>query len=349
MIRRTVMKPGVERHFGRLHLTGIIVLFLIAATLILTGCLSSIKTDADKSYYQIVILSDIHLPGNILTAKEKAIQTINSWKDVDMVAVIGDIVAKGGSPEEFAFAKKFLGKVNKPLRVVGGNHDYIYPDSYPSNPATGHTLKEASPAAREKKLERFKETWGLKEIFYSEKMGGFMLVFLTPDDLVSNNYTEMSDRQLAWLDEELGRNRKVPTIVFFHGPLEGTYTSQMILKATTPDSYNAEPAKKIREILLKNQQVFLWVSGHVHIAPPSGSFKSEINLYEKQIWVIHNADMNGDSIFSDTDMKKAPRHDTIWTNSIFLYPDRVVVKTYDHKQGLWLKNLERTIKIPSKL
>jgi hypothetical protein len=28
---------------------------------------------------------------------------------------------------------------------------------------------------------------------------------------------------------------------------------------------------------------------------------------------------------------------------LFLYPDRVVVKTDDHRQGLWLKRLERKI------
>ena len=61
--------------------------------------------------------------------------------------------------------------------------------------------------------------------------------------------------------------------------------------------------------------------------------------------MIHNADMNGSSIFSD-DAMKSTRHDTIWTNSLFLYPDRVNVRTYDHKQAIWLKDLERTIKTP---
>ena len=64
------------------------------------------------------------------------------------------------------------------------------------------------------------------------------------------------------------------------------------------------PAGKIREILLKNKQVFMWVAGHLHIAAPSKSFNSEINLYEKQVWVIHNADMNGSSIFSEETMSE---------------------------------------------
>jgi len=117
------------------------------------------------------------------------------------------------------------------------------------------------------------------------------------------------------------------------------------LKSKSPDSYNAEPAEKIRQILQQNPQVFIWVAGHLHIAPTNRDFKSEINLYEKQVVVLHNTDMNGDSILADADLKST-KHDAIWTNSLFLYPDRVVVKTYDHKQGVWLTNLERVIISP---
>lgn len=95
----------------------------------------------------------------------------------------------------------------------------------------------------------------------------------------------MTDRLLEWFAAELGRNKGVPTIVFFHAPLEGTYRSQSIAKATTPDSYNAEPAEKIRAILLQNKQVFMWVAGHLHMEAPSKSYGSPINLYEKQEWV----------------------------------------------------------------
>ena len=137
-----------------------ICLFLMAAVLVLTGCTSAIKAEAGKGYHQIVVLSDVHIPGNNLPVKEKAIQTINSWSDADMVAVTGDIVATGGSPKQFAAAKSFFSKLEKPLRVVGGNHDYIYPDSYPPNPKTGHTLKEATPDARQMKLALFKKTRG---------------------------------------------------------------------------------------------------------------------------------------------------------------------------------------------
>jgi Icc protein len=298
-----------------------------------------------RTYYQVVVLSDLHIPGNNMPVKEKALRTIASWDDLDMVAVTGDIVSRDGTPEEYAAAWNFLGTLNRPLRVIGGNHDYIYPDGYPLNPATGHTLKEASPEKRKLKLERFKKTWNLEALSYSEMLGGYLLVFLTPDHLTSNNYSEMTNQTLEWFARELERNQTVPTIVFFHAPLQGTYKSEKIATATTPDSYHAEPVGRIREILLKNRQVLLWVSGHLHLAPPSKSFASPINLYENRVRVIHNADWNGDSIFSE-EATKTTRHDTIWTNSLFLYLDRVVVRTYDHKQERWLAELDRTISVP---
>src|SRR5512143_770866 len=138
---------------------------LVVAGLAVAGCGKGQNAkSAEREYYQIVVLSDVHLPGNILAQKEKALATINSWPDVDLVAVTGDIVATGGDRDQYAFAQRFFANLDKPKAFVGGNHDYIYPDSYPINKATGHHEKEASPAIRQQKLERFKQTWGLQEI-----------------------------------------------------------------------------------------------------------------------------------------------------------------------------------------
>ncbi len=134
----------------------------MAAALVLTGCTSAIKTEAGKGYHQIVVLSDVHIPGNNLPIKEKAIQTVNSWNDVDMVAVTGDIVATGGSPEQFAAAKRFFSKLKKPLRVVGGNHDYIYPDSYPPQSDNGPYPQGSLSGGQEKEAGAVQENLGVK-------------------------------------------------------------------------------------------------------------------------------------------------------------------------------------------
>ena len=33
----------------------------------------------------------------------------------------------------------------------------------------------------------------------------------------------------------------------------------------------------------------------------------------------------------------------VWTNSLYLYKDKIVIKTYDHKKGEWMDQLTRTV------
>ena len=135
---------------------------------------------------------------------------------------------------------------------------------------------------------------------------------------------------MEWLSTELDKNNKAPTFIFFHAPLKGTlldYNSRV----NTLD-YIAQPSSKIHDILIKNPQVFLWVSGHTHTSPKEESFASSINVYEKRITNIHNADMN---------------RETIWTHSLYMYPDKIIVKTFDHKRDAWLPDLKRTMLTPS--
>ena len=83
---------------------------------------------------------------------------------------------------------------------------------------------------------------------------------------------------------------------------------------------------------MSNSQVFLWVSGHTHTSPKEESFASAINVYEKRITNIHNTDIN---------------RETIWTNSLLLYPNKISIKTYHHNKRIWLPEFERTILPPA--
>ena len=71
---------------------------------------------------------------------------------------------------------------------------------------------------------------------------------------------------------------------------------------------------------------------HAHLAPTNATFSHPINLYDRRVTNIHNPGMNGSSYLSEKD-KKGTKHENIWTNSLFLYPDKVVVKTFDHEKG----------------
>jgi predicted MPP superfamily phosphohydrolase len=276
----------------------------------------------DKPYHHLLILGDPHLPGKYLEAKENVIRTINSWEDVDMVIAVGDICENIGTDEEYAAVKIFFEKLNKPLFPVAGNHDFIYSNDL----SLQGKRARAAEASREAKLRKFRETFGLPSIYYSRKTGGYLLVFLSTDG--ADHLGEISDEQMGWLHSELKKNKDTPTIIFFHAPLKGTLRDYN-RNANTPD-YVAQPHERIHEMLMQNPQVLLWVSGHTHTSPKEESFASPINVYAKQVTNIHNTDMN---------------RETIWTNSLFLYPDKIVVKTYQHKPGAWLPDFERTISL----
>ena len=274
----------------------------------------------DSAYHRLVILGDPHLPGRLIEKKEAVRETINSWEDVEMVIAVGDICSDWGSDEEYRLAKEFFSRLKKPFFPIAGNHDYIY--ETPAAPEGG--LVVAPRQVQEAKLQKFQKTFNLPGYFYAKTVGNYRLIFLSSDhvDFLSG----MSERQLAWFRSELEANRKTPTIIIFHGPLKDTLKDYR--RWINTPGFIAQPYEDIHDILKQNPQVFLWVSGHTHTPPTEESFASPVNTYEGQVTNIHNKDMNrGD----------------IWTNSLFLYPDKVVVKTWDHQVNAWLPNLERTI------
>jgi Predicted phosphohydrolases len=309
---------------------------LIALAMVLCVCGipggSSPAAAQANGYFRIVLLSDPHLPvrpskdpdkqQRIIDAKLKVIEDINAWNDVGEIAVLGDITATAGTAEEYAYASQYFAKLTRPVAFITGNHDYIY-----TTDPTGKRVR-GDAASRSMRLSRFKETFGLKELFHAQKVGNYLLVFLSIDSLDSPYLAQLSDRQLGWLRQELKENPTSPTVIFYHAPLSGTLETYN-KDVNTPD-FIAQPEQTLREIIAANPQIVLWVSGHTHTPADNPSFASPVNFYEGRVTNIHNPDMD---------------RVTIWTNSLYLYPDKIVVKTFNHKTGAWCDELERTFPV----
>jgi len=270
----------------------------------------------------IVILGDPHLPGKHPQMKEEVLEHINQWKDVDLVVAIGDLCSKTGTQEEYTFVKNYFLKLTKPLSVITGNHDFIYADELDSNEKLQHAPREIQEA----KLKRFQDTFNLPKLYYSVIKEPYLLLFLSADN--PDHLAELSSEQLTWLEQELQTYSKMPTIVFFHAPLDNTL--QTYNRWVNTPNFIAQPKKKIKELIQTNPQFFLWVSGHTHTSVKEPSFASSINQYE-HVTNIHNSDMN---------------KEVIWTNSLLLEENHVTIKTYDHSQEKWLDALERHIAVP---
>ena len=286
------------------------------------GLLYAFSLFASSSSH-IVLLGDPHLPGKHLEKKERVLETLNQWSDVEMVVALGDLCSQTGTREEYETVKTYFSKLKHPLFPITGNHDFIYEDALDEN----GKLKHATFETQMQKLETFKQTLKLPKLYYTLHKEPYILIFLSTDN--PKHLAELSKEQLAWFENELKTHATKPTIVFFHAPLEDTLETYKHW-VNTPN-FVAQPVKKIKSIISQNPQVFLWISGHTHTSPLEPSFASAINLYENRVVNIHNTDMNKENI---------------WTNSLFLSPDKVVVKTYNHTTHMWLDSLERTFFIP---
>jgi predicted MPP superfamily phosphohydrolase len=273
--------------------------------------------------FHLVVLGDPHIPGKFLPEKEAVLRTINSWPEVALVVAVGDICEDVATEKEFAAARQFFSKLTKPFMAIPGNHDFIYEDIKSSD---GKKMLGSAPE-RQKKLATFQRTFGLPALYHSRMAGKYHLIFLATDDLADNQLARLSKQQLAWLEADLRSHQQHPTVIFFHAPLRDTLTSYN--KYANTDDFIAQPQDKIHDLLKNNPQVFLWVCGHVHLPATNPNFRAPINLYDQRVYTLHNSDLN---------------RQTIWTNSLFLYRDKVVIKTYNHKQGAWMPEMEKTLK-----
>ncbi len=297
------------------------LVFLLSACVLLRPHEPGARPDPVSGAAHVVVMGDPHYPGKNPEKKEGVIRAINGWPDVALVAVVGDVNEDIGRPSEYEASAAFFGGLQKPVAFIVGNHDYWYADEKDENAkrVTG------SPAARAAKLDRFRAAFGMRELYYTKRLGGYLLVFLSADHLTSRDFAEASPAQLDWLRAELGRNRDVPTLVFFHAPLQGTLEQYDI-----PD-FVAKPDDVIEQILDVNRQVFLWVSGHVHLSARSASYPGGDRLFAGRVRGVSVPDMN---------------RSTMWTTSLYLFPDRVEVKTWNHRWGFWENHKSLTVSPP---
>lgn len=312
--------------------------FLQAAAAFI-GCLSlgyvpTVAAGGRKDYYHIVIISDLHLPvrtksfpaaadqKNVWEKKQKILQTINAWTDVDEVALLGDLAARYGKDAEFKVVDEYVGALRYPYYAVAGNHDYAYKDE-PVNKKK-QKLAQGTLSEKKAKLAAFQKRYHLPAAYYARDVGNCRLLYLSPDGCGSN--VELSAEQLAWLQQEIATHKNGPVLFFCHGPLKGTLRTYN--KKINTVSATAQPDTKLAEIMAAVPPGSLWISGHTHTPPTNDSYADiSVNRVNRNLVNIHNPTI---------DAKK------IYTNSLYIYKDKLVIRTYDHNNGIWLQELERT-------
>lgn len=186
------------------------------------------KTQAQpqRNYSRLVIISDFHYPCKNLVppkerlmrmaAKERVLQEMNDWRDLDLAVFTGDMVQRNGDAAEYRLVRLVVNGLKKCKAFIAGNHELLY---------TGHhgELRPGSCTERIIHFARYTKTFG--PLYYAKEQAGYLLVFLSPDTVTGGAAVELSHQQLAWLDQTLAAHRQQPTIIFCHAPLEQTAVS----------------------------------------------------------------------------------------------------------------------------
>ncbi len=313
------------------------------SVMVLGGCgkADGAKQAAEK-YTRLTIISDLHVPSPRDEEKRKVLRDINGWDDVTKVVALGDMVYRRGIEEEMKASAQLLSILQKPRIVVAGNHDFLYEDYY----SEGEKLVRANPAKRAAKLKSFMEHFKIEKLYHSEDLSGYHLIYLSLNDVNGKSSVGLDEAEQSWLAKDLSENRGKPTIIFCHAPLDGTAGS---INKKKWFNQVVQPSEKIMNILLENPQVKLWVAGHLHRGAyyPACTDERQYTNTQTGIKGINNPSLKGEGKWQPPKEgeKTSHKYPTLWTNSLYLYPDRVVVKTYDHGKGQELKELEKTIVI----
>lgn len=213
----------------------------------------------DASTYTLAVLADTHVRNGNHGHVERALDVIDGIPGIDAAAVLGDLVEKAGTPAELARAAATLKRLRTDLIPIPGNHDYRYESDGKGD------KRIASPSIQKANLERFRTTFGLSSLRQYRLVAGHLLVFLPTDALGAKNLVTMSSATVTWFADLLEQHKAVPTVVFYHAPLKGSFT---VGEGHLSEANScAQPAGRIADILKANPQVCLWVAGHRHSRP----------------------------------------------------------------------------------
>jgi 3',5'-cyclic AMP phosphodiesterase CpdA len=228
-------------------------LLFVAALLSLALTLAAQAQTAPESKIvaRVALLSDPHVnraaDGVDATFKphfEKVIQQVNSEK-VDFVLIAGDLT-QSGRPEEFADFKNQIKALQAPVFFIPGNHDVGH--KFNSGKADGTVTIE--------RIESYKKTMGAA--WFEKEKHGVRVIGIT-SSLLGSGFPQEKE-MWKFLEHELSRPARKPTIVFMHYPL--------FLKSLDEpggDYYNIEPEprKRLYE-LLRQGAVKTVLTGHLH-------------------------------------------------------------------------------------
>jgi 3',5'-cyclic AMP phosphodiesterase CpdA len=268
----------------------------------------------------------VHCLGDLHAGAITDVQTNAASRDLERLGPpalhlqVGDATEGGGAAED-RLALDFLERLPGPWVAALGNHDIL------------RGVRSAATWAR---------AYGQRSQNFTVDLDFVRLVVIGPSRSEPGGRAgHLSAATLAFLERELSQAGRDCWIAC-HWPLFRTVMGDPRLHFTSAmAAFHAKPVERIRELLRRHPNAKLWISGHTHSPLSAPGLIKRVLLAPKRSIVAVNA-----SALVGVGKKRNPRAPLC---SLFLThrPDRVEVRSRDHRAGEW-RNLRgrRVVEVP---
>lgn len=160
----------------------------------------------------------------------------------NLVMNLGDFIHDENTEKDIETYKSALSffAIKTPVKHVLGNHD-----------------------VRNISREKWSELVGEKQSYYSFDLGGYHHVVLDGNRTERRGPLYISEEQLNWLEEDLGKT-SLTTVIYCHFPMDNQSMENNYYFHDKPESASLGNKYFVRRILEKSGKVVAVFSGHTH-------------------------------------------------------------------------------------
>lgn len=235
----------------------------------------------------VLPLSDLHLPRD----ESQIILANRAYLDrADFVVLLGDMVRCYGTDTEYGAVRDFITELRRPYTPVCGNHEWYFEEFGEESGIYGEVWAQGSGREQCAGQRKFREFYGVDELWrsFASPLGHF--VFLSLDLVGSAKQECLSEAQLEWLHREVQKAGTKPLFVFCHAPLLLRQRLELVYYEEARSGC-VELGGALREAIENRVAPTFWMSGHVHLHPDHPLFAPY--RCGARVWQIHCPDSWG--------------------------------------------------------